>query len=159
MTFERLRYQTTDLDDVGCDFPKEDIQKLSFTDGGYDLVLCSHVLEHVPDDGAAIGELARILSADGLALICVPCDWGSAKSESFRRIRSEGHYRHYGRDLMDRLAQSCQSVQVFDMNELDAAPDGLRYGIRPGDMLFLCRKGGRGGLDPAAWATDVDTHD
>jgi SAM-dependent methyltransferase len=152
VTFDGLRYQTTDLDDVGCDFPNEDIQQLSFADGEYDLVLCSHVLEHVPDDGAAIGELARILSAEGLALLSVPCDWRSAKTKVFRRIRSEGHYRHYGRDLADRLAQSFQSVQVFDMHELDAAPGGLSYGIRRGDMLLLCSKRGRGGLDPEAWS-------
>jgi SAM-dependent methyltransferase len=139
-SFDRLRYQTTDLDDVGCDFPNEDIQILSFADGAYDLVLCSHVLEHVPDDGAAMGELARILSDRGLALICVPCDWGNAKTKSFRRIRSEGHYRHYGRDMVGRLAQSFQSVQVFDMHDLDVAPAGLSYGIRRGDMLLLCGK-------------------
>lgn len=159
MTFDRLQYRTTDLDDVGCDFPNEDIQKLSFADGEYDLVLCSHVLEHVPDDGAAMGELARILSADGLALICVPCDWGSTETESFRRIRYEGHYRHYGRDLADRLAQSFRSVQVFDMHQLDAAPGGLSYGVRRGDMLLLCSNRDHSGLDPEAWAKDIDTAD
>jgi SAM-dependent methyltransferase len=147
MAFDRLRYQTTDLDDVGCDFPNEDIQRLSFADGDYDLVLCSHVLEHVPDDDAAMGELARILSADGLALISVPCDWASEKTRSFRHVRSEGHYRHYGRDLVDRLAQSFQSVQVIDMHEIDAAPGGLSYGIRRGDMLLLCGKRDRNGTD------------
>jgi hypothetical protein len=139
-SFERVRYRTTDLDDVGCDFPNEDIQRLSFADGEYDLALCSHVLEHVPDDGAAMAELARVLLVHGRALISVPCDWRSAKTKVFRRVRPGGHYRHYGRDIVDRLAQSFQSVQVVDMRDLNAAPDGRSYGIRRGDMLLICTK-------------------
>jgi SAM-dependent methyltransferase len=154
-TFDRLHYQTTDMDDIGSDLPNEDIQKLSFADGDYDLVLCSHVLEHVPDDGAAMGELARILSPHGLALISVPCDWRRAKTKSFRRIRSEGHFRHYGRDLADRLSQSFKSVQVLDMHEIDAAPGGLSYGIRRGDILLLCSKRDCSGIDVLS-STDAD---
>jgi predicted SAM-dependent methyltransferase len=144
---EQLEYQTTDLDDVGCDFPGEDIQSLSFADGQYDLVICNHVLEHVPDDGAAMAELCRILSAHGLAIITVPCDWQKAATKPAAHVDPGGHYRHYGRDLLDRLARSFGSVQVFDMHELDAASNDLRYGIRQGDMVFLCSKQQSGGFD------------
>ena len=153
--FDQLQYQTSDLDDIECDFPNEDIQKLSFADGEYDLVLCSHVLEHIPDDGAAIRELARILSDQGVALICVPCNWRMAETRLFRRIRSEGHYRHYGRDLVDRVAKSFRSVVAFDMHEFDAAPGGLSYGIRRGDILLLCSKGNSVGADRLSSAGPV----
>ncbi len=35
-------------------------------------VLCSEVMEHVADDAAATGELARVMAADGTAVITVP---------------------------------------------------------------------------------------
>ncbi|MBN1461276.1 MAG: methyltransferase domain-containing protein [Armatimonadetes bacterium] len=136
----QIDYRTTDLTDSGCDFPGEDIQGLSFLDGEFDLVLCNQVLEHVPDDGAAMAELSRILSPRGLAIITVPCDWQRPTTTSFRRVRPGGHFRHYGRDLADRLAQRFESVVVLDMHELDSARDGLRYGIPPGDVVFLCSK-------------------
>jgi SAM-dependent methyltransferase len=147
LSFEQIDHHTTDLEEPGCDFPGEDIQCLSFGDGSYDLVVCNQVLEHVPDDGAAIRELSRVLSPRGLAIVTVPCDWQHARTEPFRCVRPGGHYRHYGRDLVERLAQHFESVQVFDMHELDAAPDGLSYGIREGEMVFLCSKFASAGLE------------
>jgi len=37
-----------------------------------DLILCSEVLEHIPDDGGAIDEIARVLSPGGWLLASVP---------------------------------------------------------------------------------------
>lgn len=37
-----------------------------------DLVLCSEVLEHIPDDRAAVAEMARVLRPGGWLLISVP---------------------------------------------------------------------------------------
>jgi SAM-dependent methyltransferase len=37
-----------------------DIQQLPFADNAFDFVICSHVLEHVPDPAAAISELQRV---------------------------------------------------------------------------------------------------
>jgi SAM-dependent methyltransferase len=105
LSFGQIDHHTTDLEEPRVDFPGEDIQRLSFADGAYDLVVCNQVLEHVPDDGAAMNELARILSPNGLAVITVPCDWKLADTEPFRRVRPGGHYRHYGRDVADRLTR------------------------------------------------------
>ena len=139
-SLEQLGCETTDLEDVGVDHPGEDIQKLSFADGSYDLVLCNHVLEHIRDDAAALEELARVLSPPGLAVITVPCDWQAAETKTFRTVRPGGHYRHYGRDFADRLRQVFGSVEVVDLHDLDAAPDGLSYGIRRREMVFLCHE-------------------
>lgn len=47
---------------------------LPFPDGSCEVIFCSHVLEHVPDDATrhALGEMARILAPDGLVRIVVP---------------------------------------------------------------------------------------
>ena len=48
---------------------KFDIQDMPFEDNTYDLIWCSHVLEHVPDDRRALSEIRRILTPNGIAVI------------------------------------------------------------------------------------------
>ena len=82
-----------------------DIQAIDRPDGAYDLVVCSHVLEHVGDDRKALGELLRIASPDGLLYLAFPDpfredvtrDWGFPKPEK------HGHWRVYGADVVKRF--------------------------------------------------------
>ncbi|MBS3650683.1 methyltransferase domain-containing protein [Pseudaminobacter sp. 19-2017] len=84
-----------------------DIQAIDRPDASYDYVGCSHVLEHVGDDRAALLELLRIAAPDGLVYLSVPDpirepvtrDWGFAKPEKF------GHWRVYGRDISQRFSR------------------------------------------------------
>jgi SAM-dependent methyltransferase len=46
--------------------------KLAFKEESFDGVVCSHVLEHVPDDSILIKELHRVLRPGGIAVILVP---------------------------------------------------------------------------------------
>lgn len=49
-----------------------DICALPFADRTFDFVLATDVIEHVDDDSAALGELARVLRPGGKVLIAVP---------------------------------------------------------------------------------------
>ena len=40
-----------------------DITAIPHPDDSFDAILCIHVLEHVPDDRAAMRELARVLKS------------------------------------------------------------------------------------------------
>jgi SAM-dependent methyltransferase len=51
---------------------KGDVTSLPFEDDSFDKIICSEVLEHVPDDVQAIKELVRVLKADGKLAISVP---------------------------------------------------------------------------------------
>ena len=53
---------------------KTDITALAFRDNSFDLVICNHVFEHIPDDRAAMRELFRVCKVDGIALLTVPYD-------------------------------------------------------------------------------------
>jgi SAM-dependent methyltransferase len=66
-----IEYISTDLRRNSVDV-NADITELPFHDQIFDLVICSHVLEHIPDDQAALNELYRILGDDGIALVLVP---------------------------------------------------------------------------------------
>jgi SAM-dependent methyltransferase len=92
-----------------------DIQAIDRSDASYDVVLCSHVIEHVADDRAAIGELTRILSPQGFLLLAFPRvehgdrtdDWG------FADPRKNGHFRGYGRDFDEVIAASAPGAQML----------------------------------------------
>ena len=49
-----------------------DALQLPFRDTHFDKVICSEVLEHVPDDRQAVRELARVLKEDGTLAVSVP---------------------------------------------------------------------------------------
>lgn len=84
-----------------------DIQSIDRPDGAYDYVGCSHVLEHVGDDRAALIELLRITATRGLLYLNIPDpfaeevtrDWGFPKPEK------HGHWRVYGRDVVFRFGR------------------------------------------------------
>ncbi|MEA2130734.1 MAG: hypothetical protein QOJ85_3625, partial [Solirubrobacteraceae bacterium] len=67
-----LRYVTTDLDPSQDVDLRLDVTALELPDGAFDAVICSHVLEHVPDDAAAMAELRRVTAPGGFALVMVP---------------------------------------------------------------------------------------
>ena len=83
-----------------------DIQSIDRADGAYDLVACSHVIEHVGDDRAALSELLRIAASGGLLYLAFPDpfredvtrDWGFPKPEK------HGHWRVYGADVVERFS-------------------------------------------------------
>jgi SAM-dependent methyltransferase len=53
-----------------------DATSIPVPDGAFDTVLCTEVLEHVPDPVAVIHELARILKPDGKLILTAPLGSG-----------------------------------------------------------------------------------
>lgn len=133
-------YQTTDffLDDV--DFPKEDIQQLSFESERYDVALCNHVIEHVPEDSKAVSEIARVLKPGGVAIFTIPGDWRRNKTIPFKDLSFNGHYRDYGMDVIELFSQSFDTVDVKDLADY-SAHYSLPLGIsEKTNLAFICRK-------------------
>lgn len=56
-------------------FETGDATNLQFEDNTFDAVICSEVLEHLPDYGAAIAEMRRVLKPDGKLCVSVPHAW------------------------------------------------------------------------------------
>ncbi len=91
-------------------FLQGDGTRLPFGDGTFDRVIVSEVLEHVPDDSAAMTEVERVLKPDGKAAITVPRWWPErvcwALSDEYH-ANEGGHVRIYrGSQLTQRLARS-----------------------------------------------------
>ena len=87
-----------------------DIRHLPFPDQTFDLVVCSEVLEHVPDHRCAIHEIVRVLKPAGAMVVSVP-RWFPEKicwtlSREYHQA-NQGHVRIYRSGaLKRRLAES-----------------------------------------------------
>ena len=74
------------------------VTALPFVEGTFDAVICSEVLEHIPDDASAVGQIARVLKRGGLLLASVPTPPAPFDANHVR----EGYTRQELRDLLSR---------------------------------------------------------
>lgn len=123
------------------------ITALPFPEDSFDLILCCHVLEHIPDDAAAMREIARVLAPGGHALVQVPQDMAMAVSdegpdlppdERSRRFGQADHVRIYGGDLIDRLQKAGLCVTEVLAPSLGAGLE--RWAIPDDQALYDCTK-------------------
>lgn len=145
---EGLRYVSCDVDPTQA-MVAADITALPFADGSFDLVVCSHVLEHVGDETAALAELRRVVRAGGEAIVMVPVDRTHAQTvedpveeDPARRFERFGHPEHvrlYGRDVAERL--NAETIDaIADAGPVCAAREGLVRADRFGpDELYRLR--------------------
>jgi SAM-dependent methyltransferase len=128
-----------------------DVARMPYADTSFDLVLCSHVLEHVPDDRAAIAEIHRVLRPDGTAIIIVPIKIERteefldpsptpAHPDGYRRLGPHGHVRLIGADYSDRLRHGGFDVETLDYASSFCDADRVRYGLIPGQPMFVCER-------------------
>ncbi|MCF8321821.1 MAG: methyltransferase domain-containing protein, partial [Flavobacterium sp.] len=120
---KNLDYTTTDLFSPLADV-KADICNLPFEDNQYDVILCNHVLEHIPDDTKAMQELFRVLKPGGMAILQIPQDLkmeitftDDSITDQKERANIFGQYDHvriYGRDYFDKLRSSGFTVVEED---------------------------------------------
>jgi SAM-dependent methyltransferase len=127
-----------------------DLTNLRYADRSFDLVLCSHVLEHIPDDTAAMSEIARVLSLRGRAILQVPFAMRLETTmedpsvtdlrERERRYGRPGHVRIYGADYFDRLRAVGLDTQTIAAAEAIAphSVEGLQ--VNPRERIFLASR-------------------
>ena len=131
-------YRTADLDREDVDL-RLDVSGLELSEESFDVIICSHVLEHVPDDRRAMEELHRILAADGWALVVVPVTraWTvedpsiTDPDERLRVFGQRDHVRRYGPDIADRLTSVGFVVTTHRASDFHSESDISRMGLRP----------------------------
>jgi SAM-dependent methyltransferase len=125
-----LRYTGGDLFPSG-DQVRVDLTAIAFPDDSFDVVICNHVLDEIPDDRLAIREMHRVLRPGGRLISQTPVEPGrertfedpSLSPEERRRVfDTADDVRIYGRDFVARLAEPGFEVTVVDyVAELDPA--------------------------------------
>lgn len=146
---ENLDYTTTDLNSPLADV-KADICNLPFEDNSYDVILCNHVLEHIPHDVKAMQELYRVMKPNGWGIFQIPQDLSRAitfedNSITDRQERAAifGQYDHvriYGRDYFDKLRSVGFTVEEVDYTAALWAGAITKYRLAKGEIIPLVRK-------------------
>ncbi|WP_255566951.1 class I SAM-dependent methyltransferase [Flavobacterium litorale] len=144
-----LQYTTTDLNSPLADV-KADICNLPFKDSSYDVILCNHVLEHIPDDTKAMQELYRVLKPGGMGIFQIPQDLNhettfedDSITDAKERARIFGQYDHvrvYGRDYFNKLRSIGFEVVEEDYTNKLPQQDVARYCLAKGEIIPVCYK-------------------
>jgi len=144
-----LEYRSADLFMPGVD-DRADLTALPYADRSVDAFVCSHVLEHVPDDRKALAELFRVLKPGGWGLVLVPIvpavketdedprELGAA--ERWRRFGQDDHVRLYAKgDFLQRLRAA--GFRVSELGDAHFGEETLRRcGIAAGSVLYVVRR-------------------
>ncbi len=146
---KNLDYTTTDLNSPLADV-KADICNLPFEDDSYDVILCNHVLEHIPDDTKAMHELYRVLKPGGFGVFQIPQDLSrehtfedntiTDKKERARIFGQYDHVRIYGRDYFDKLRSAGFTVIEQDYTRKLSPEQVQKYCLAVGEIIPVCYK-------------------
>ncbi|RZS91963.1 class I SAM-dependent methyltransferase [Aquimarina brevivitae] len=146
---KHLDYTTTDLNSPLADI-KADICDLPFKENSFDIILCNHVLEHIPDDTAAMRELYRILKPGGMAILQIPQDLSRATTfeddsitDPKKRTEIFGQYDHvrvYGRDYFNKLRSIGFQVEEVDYTATLSPEEVSKYALAQGEIIPVCYK-------------------
>lgn len=144
-----LDYLTTDLNSPLADV-KADICNLPFKDNEFDIILCNHVLEHIPDDTKAMEELYRILKPGGFGVFQIPQDLNrettfeddsiTDKKERAKIFGQYDHVRIYGRDYFDKLRSVGFKVEEVDYTARLSEDDIIKYCLAKGEIIPVVKK-------------------
>jgi ubiquinone/menaquinone biosynthesis C-methylase UbiE len=123
-----------------------DITDVKFGNNFFDVILCSHVLEHIPDDLKAMSELYRVLRPGGTAILQVPLGKNmSTTYEDFsittpagraKAFWSEEHVRIYGSDFKDRLKSVGFKILEDNYIASFSETERLTYGLPNDDATY-----------------------
>ena len=146
---ENIEYTTTDLNSPLADV-KADICNLPFADNSYDVILCNHVLEHIPDDTKAMQELHRVMKPGGWGVFQIPQDLNrettfedDSITDRKERAKIFGQYDHvrvYGRDYFDKLRGIGFHVKEVDLTAQLSESDVEKYRLAKGEIIPVVSK-------------------
>lgn len=146
---QNIAYTTTDLNSPLADV-KADICNLPFADNAFDVILCNHVLEHIPNDTKAMQELYRVMKPGGWGIFQIPQDLKREKTfeddtitdkkEQAKIFGQYDHVRIYGRDYFDKLRSVGFTVEEVDYTSVLPKEDVEKYRLAKGEIIPFVSK-------------------
>lgn len=96
------------------------LEQLPWSDEAFDLITCLDVIEHVPDDVAALAELRRVCRPGGWLLVTVP----AYQALWSQHDEANHHFRRYSRAGLRQATRAAgwQVQRVSSFNSLLLAP-------------------------------------
>lgn len=125
-----------------------DVTDIKYPDNSFDVIYCSHVLEHVLDDRKAMREFWRVLKPSGWAVLQVPITAANTHEDSsitdpVERERVFGqwdHVRRYGPDYKERLVEAGFVVEQIEASQIVSERELERLRINRSEDVFYCTK-------------------
>ena len=141
------RYLAIDRYDNDANADQQDLTDLPYAEGSFDLVLCNHVLEHIPNDVKALREIRRIISYSGRALITVPIDRSRKNTYENPNISSPAdrhqtfghpyHVRICGTDYGNRIQAA--GFKVSEVHSTYMSKHKLRINRISKSIIYDCQ--------------------
>lgn len=127
-----------------------DLTRLALPDNSWDVLIAYHVLEHIPDDRAAMRELYRVLKPGGWAAVQVPTREQPdtfedprivSSAERAQKYGNADHVRYYGwKDYADRLIQAGFVVSIERYTE-ELSDSAIReFALDRNERIYIARK-------------------
>lgn len=154
--FQERFKSSANIDYLSCDLDmptamdKQDITGLTYADASFDMIMCNHVLEHIPDDKKAMSELFRVLKPGGWAILQTPMsqnkdtyedDSITDPKEREKHFGQNDHVRLYGLDKKERLESVGFDVSIDAYVRENYTESEIRYyGFIKEEDVWLVRK-------------------
>lgn len=146
----KIALRTADLMMSGVD-DRIDISDMNcYAEGTYDAFICSHVLEHVPDDLKALRELFRVLKFGGWGILMAPIVLSLDQidedpllkdiGERWRRFGQNDHVRMYSKHGLIKRAESVGFIVRQYGQDYFATGDFMKHGISDKSILYVVEK-------------------
>jgi SAM-dependent methyltransferase len=153
--FNRLKnwagYEDVDLNPANAR-QVMDITAIPRPEAVYDLIICSHVLGHIPDEALAIRELHRVLKPRGIVIFMTLLDVNAlhTKEDSLvqsaeARLLAYGESdlcRLHGMDFAKRIQTEGFQVEVVDYRHTFSEEEKVKMQLGDGrrELFFISRK-------------------
>ena len=153
-SLKNISYTSIDLQPESYDYGSKtiamDLTDLKFKEKSFDVIICNHVLEHIPNDAKAMSEMFRVLRQDGWAVINVPVNNNSGTTiedvtinDPIKQLELYGqpdHVRVYGKDYVTRLENAGFKVKVIPYTKAFTHNERFKFGFKLEENIYLCTK-------------------
>lgn len=148
--YEQIDYRSADLFMKGVD-DKVDITNMKiYQDNSYDFIICSHILEHIPEDKKALNEIHRVLKKGAMAILMVPIMTTLEHTyEDLSITDPDKRALHFGQDDHVRVYAKNEYIYLlknsgFKVHELDKSYFDAKvltyFGIDTKSVLYVVEK-------------------
>jgi SAM-dependent methyltransferase len=149
-SYPQVKYRSMDLNMEGVDDHLDITNMHVYKDEQFDFFMCSHVLEHIPDDVKAMQELYRVLKVGGKGIAMVPINYGvtntlespsiTSVSDKWKYFGQDDHVRQYAKqEFIDRLESVGFKVEQLDKHYF-GEQSFTEHAIFPTSTLYIVNK-------------------
>lgn len=148
--FKKITHHTADLLMEGVDHIVDISNMPEIVSNSYDILMCSHVLEHVKDDKKALAELYRVLKPGGWGIIMVPINLTLDQidedpqiidvAERWRRFGQDDHVRLYNKSgFIERVESAGFTLRQLGVDYFEESVF-KQYGVTNKSVLYVVEK-------------------